>query len=402
MIAKQEYDGQFKRLRCCVLIPTYNNATTIKAVLDNVLDYTTDVCVVNDGSTDNTLQLLKEYGDAIKLFSYDTNKGKGWALRQGFSFAVSQGYDYAITLDSDGQHFADDLPTMLQALENNPDAIIIGARNMGQAGVPGKSSFGNKFSNFWVWLETGVQLPDTQSGYRLYPVQQLQGITFFTRKYEFEIEVIVRGSWNGLNLIQVPVKVYYPPASERISHFRPFKDFTRISVLNSVLVTWAVLWIKPRDFVVTLVKKDWRTLLELYLIRSHETPAVKAFSVGLGVFFGIAPLWGLQMWFVLLFAWIFRLNKGLAVLASNISIPPMIPIIVFLSYETGRIWMGDKAMHLVFNKKLTIEDIHKNLLQYVLGSFTLGLICSVIAAVATYYFVKHLKQAGASTKRDIA
>ena len=384
------YKEQFRRLKCCVLIPTYNNATTIGKVITDVLQFSDDVCVVNDGSTDNTLEVIAAFHQ-IKLHSYSKNKGKGWALRQGFEFARKNGYDYAITIDSDGQHFADDLPVMLEALEQHKNAIVVGARNMNQTNVPGKSSFGNKFSNFWFTLETGLSIPDTQSGYRLYPIKLLEPIRFFTYKYEFEIEVIVRAAWAGIDVLAVPVKVYYPPAEERITHFRPFQDFSRISVLNSVLVIWTFLWIKPRDFFRSLKKKNWRVILDEYLIRSHETPHTKAFSVALGVFFGITPFWGLQMWFVIFFAWIFKLNKAVAVLASNISIPPMIPLILFLSYETGRIWLGNKGVHLAYSEGLTIEVINKNFLQYVLGSFTLAAICSVIAWVGTYVFVKGLK-----------
>jgi glycosyltransferase involved in cell wall biosynthesis len=385
------YAEQFRQLNCCVLIPTYNNAKTIGQVLTDVLNFSGDVCVVNDGSTDNTLQILQAFPQ-IKLHTYAKNKGKGWALRQGFAFARSKGYHYAITIDSDGQHFADDLPVMLQALEQHKSAIVVGARNMNQSSVPGKSSFGNKFSNFWFTLETGLSIPDTQSGYRLYPVKLLEPIHFFTYKYEFEVEVIVRAAWAGIDVIAVPVKVYYPPAEERITHFRPFQDFSRISVLNSVLVIVTFFWIKPLDFFRSLKKKNWRLILDEYLIRSHETPHTKAFSVALGVFFGITPFWGLQMWFVIFFAWIFKLNKAVAVLASNISIPPMIPLILFLSYETGRIWLGNKAVHLAYSDGLTMEVINKNFLQYVLGSFTLAAICSVIAWLGTYGFVKGLKK----------
>ena len=212
------YKEKFKALKCCVLMPTYNNATTIGAVIQEVLLYSDDVCVVNDGSTDNTLEVLAQF-PAIKLHSYTKNQGKGWALRQGFKFALQNGYDYAITIDSDGQHYAKDLTTMIAALEENDDAIVIGARNMDQASVPGKSSFGNKFSNFWFTLETGIDVPDTQSGYRLYPIKRLAGIRFFTYKYEFEIEVLVRAAWNDIKVLAVPVKVYYPPAEERIPGF---------------------------------------------------------------------------------------------------------------------------------------------------------------------------------------
>ena len=390
-MAASNYRQKFKELKCCVLVPTYNNHATIANVLTDVLQYTDDVCVVNDGSTDNTLEILSRFPQ-VKLHSYLKNKGKGWALRQGFNFAFQQGYEYAITIDSDGQHFADDLPTMLDALEKNQNAIIIGARNMNQSSVPGKSSFGNKFSNFWFTLETGISVPDTQSGYRVYPIKKLQGIHFFTYKYEFEIEVIVRGAWSGLDVIAAPVKVYYPPAEERVSHFRPFKDFSRISVLNTVLVFWTFVWIKPRNFFRHIKKKDWRQFTEEHLIRSHETPVIKASSVALGVFFGISPLWGFQMWFVLFFAFLFRLNKALSVLASNISIPPMIPLIVFLSYETGMIWMGNKGVHMSYANNLSIEGAKKNFLQYVLGSFTLAALVAAVAWLATYFLVVNWKK----------
>lgn len=245
---------KFTELKCCVLLPTYNNSKVLEQVIKDVLAFSNDVCVINDGSTDSTAEILSQYPQ-LKVLSYSPNKGKGWALRKGFEFARAQGYEYAISMDTDGQHFATDLPVMLQALEANKNAIIIGARNMNQESVPGKSSFGNKFSNFWFTLETGIKLPDTQSGFRVYPIKALEKIHFFTRKFEFEIEVIVRGAWSGLQVLAVPVKVYYPPAGERISHFRPFKDFSRISVLNTVLVFLTFFWIKPRNFFRSLKKK---------------------------------------------------------------------------------------------------------------------------------------------------
>ncbi len=261
----------FDKHHVCVLIPTYNNAQTLSAVITSVKTYTDNIIVVNDGSTDDTETILAQH--QIEQVSYPVNKGKGWALRQGFKKAVALGYDYAITIDSDGQHYADDLPVFLQALTENPHAIFIGARNMNQSTVPGKSSFGNKFSNFWFWVETGITLPDTQSGYRLYPVKALASVKFFTRKYEFEIEVLVRAAWHGIAVKDVPVKVFYPAKEKRISHFRPFRDFSRISVLNTVLVTIAFLYIKPRDFFRGFKKKTFgRASAKRFSIRMNPQP----------------------------------------------------------------------------------------------------------------------------------
>lgn len=247
-------DDAFEKHKVCVLIPTFNNAQTLAVVLQSVLEYTTHVIVINDGSTDNTLELLGKF-PTVPLVNYLPNQGKGYALRQGFKKAVACGYDYAISIDSDGQHFADDLPLFLAKLENHPDAIIIGARNMDQSSVPGSSSFGNKFSNFWYSVETGLTMSDTQSGYRLYPVRLLEKFSFLTKKYEFEIEVIVRAAWSGMEVTEVPVKVYYPEKEVRISHFRPFIDVTRITILNTclVLITW--FYIMPRNLIRSIKKK---------------------------------------------------------------------------------------------------------------------------------------------------
>ncbi len=248
------YHELFRQRKICVLIPTYNNAGTLGAVVRDVMKYTDQIIVINDGSTDETAKIIESL--AVTSVKLEQNTGKGYALRKGFAKAVECGYEYAITIDSDGQHFADDLPAFLDALEHNRRAIIIGARNMDQAGVPGKSSFGNRFSNFWFWVETGYRMRDTQSGYRLYPIGALRGMLFFTKKYEFEIEVLVRAAWSGIGITEVPVKVFYAEKENRVSHFRPFRDFTRISILNTFLVLAALLYIKPRDLIRSFKKKS--------------------------------------------------------------------------------------------------------------------------------------------------
>lgn len=248
----------FEEKKVCVIIPTYNNALSLEQVVNDVLQYTRHVIVVNDGSTDETPQILNSF-EGLEVDGYEINQGKGYALRRGFKKAVSLGYDYAISIDSDGQHYADDLPLFLEKLEQHPAAIIIGARNMDQASVPGKSSFGNKFSTFWYWVETGLKLKDTQSGYRLYPVKLLDSFTFVTKKYEFEIEVLVKAAWGGIEVTEVPVRVFYPSKEERISHFRPFTDFSRITILNTIFVLIAFFYIKPRDFLRSIKKKSSET-----------------------------------------------------------------------------------------------------------------------------------------------
>ncbi len=382
----------FNAYRVCVIIPTYNNATTIAGVIEDVAFYTNNIIVVNDGSTDNTISIVERF-PFVQLLTYQKNVGKGWALRKGFALATKLNYKFAITIDSDGQHFASDLPAFIDKLQAMPHAIIIGARNMEQASVPGKSSFGHKFSNFWFKVETGIKCPDTQSGYRLYPIWLLKDIRFITRKYEFEIEALVRAAWMGVKVESVPVSVYYAPKEERISHFRPFKDFTRISILNTFLVLIAFLYIKPRDFFRKIfLKKKWKQIINDHLFNSPHTDQNKSLSVAFGIFMGIVPIWGLQLALAIFLALLFRLNKILVIIAANISIPPMIPVIIFLSYKSGAFWMGSNAANLEFNRSITMGSIQQNLQQYIYGSITLAIIAGMAAGLLTFIVLKLFKR----------
>ena len=386
-----ELETVFRDNRICVLIPTFNNARTLAGILKKVSAQTNNIIVVNDGSTDNTPDVLMEFAH-LHVISYSPNKGKGFALRKGFEEALIAGYDYAITIDSDGQHDPGDIQKFTDYLQDHRNAIIIGSRNMDQPDVPGKSTFGNKFSNFWFWIETGIRRNDTQSGFRLYPIRALSDIALYTNKFEFEIEVLVRAAWHGIEILEVPVKVYYPPREKRISHFRPFRDFTRISILNTVLVTIAVLYIKPRDFIRSFKKKSLRTILRDLLFNSDESDTKKAISVGFGIFMGIVPIWGFQLIVAISLSILYKLNKALVILAANISIPPLIPLILYVSHLTGKIWMGDRAIDISFTSSITFDTMKKSFIQYVTGAFTLATILGVAAGMVTYAALKMMKR----------
>jgi glycosyltransferase involved in cell wall biosynthesis len=392
MIKTPSYQEKFDALHACVLIPTYNNEQTLSDVILDVFAHTNNIIVVNDGSTDATVQVLQNF-PWIKILSYKQNRGKGWALRKGFEMARNLGFQYAITIDSDGQHFAKDLPRFLEKVYQFPHAIIIGARNMEQESVPGKSSFGHKFSNFWFKVETGISAPDTQSGYRMYPLLLLKNIHFITRKYEFEIEVLVRAAWKGIDIESVPVSVYYAPKETRVSHFRPFKDFSRISVLNTVLVFLTVLYIKPRNFFRSLRnKKKRRRLWEDHFLNPHHSDELKAASIGFGIFMGILPIWGFQLATAILLSIVLKLNKPLVIVSANISIPPMIPIIIYLSFKMGAYWIGSDALDMSFDRNIALRTIYINLQQYIYGSITLAIIAGIAFGLISYLLLKIFKR----------
>ena len=232
-----------QRQKICALIPTYNNAGTILDVVRRTHHYLKDIIVVNDGCTDETLSLLATLDFPITIVSFDRNKGKGKALVAGFRKAQELGFDYALTLDADGQHYPEDIPVMLRSLDVHPGRVfIVGSRQFTDENMPGKSKFANKFSNFWFRLQTTINLPDTQTGMRIYRLDCLYGLNLITSRYEAELELLVFAAWNNVQLVPVPIRVYYPPKEERVSHFRPARDFTRISILNCFLCLGALLF----------------------------------------------------------------------------------------------------------------------------------------------------------------
>ena len=365
-------------LKCVVLIPTYNNAGTIAKVIADVKEYSADIIVVNDGSTDDTKNILASI-ENIKVIDYPNNKGKGYALKLGLKKAYEWGYRYAITIDSDGQHYADDIPTFLDKIEEKPDSLLIGARNLAADNMPSRNTFANKFSNFWYKVETGKTLSDTQSGYRLYPLEKLQNIHFITRRYEFEVEIIVRAAWRGVNVENIPIKVYYPPVEERVSHFRPLQDFTRISILNTVLVLYAFLFYYPWKFVRLLTPTNIKNFINKQVLHSKDSNAKMAAAMGWGVFCGVIPIWGYQMVFAGLSAHFMKLNKVVAMVFSNISIPPMIPFLLYGSVVLGALVLGvENAFTL---DGITFETVAQSLTQYIVGSVALAIILGLLVFI---------------------
>lgn len=362
-----------EQLKCCVLIPTYNNHKTLGKVVKDVLGHTSNIIVVNDGSTDSTSQILADFTH-IEQIHLPKNKGKGKALKTGFKKALALGYEFAITIDSDGQHFPEDIPVFLNSLlnEETKNVLYIGARNMQQSDVPGSSSFGNKFSNFWYWFETGVRLSDTQSGYRLYPLKAVEKLKLYTSKFEFEIEVIVKAKWSGTLVKNIPIKISYDD-EDRVSHFRKGRDFARISVLNTWFVLVALFWIKPRDLFRRFRKKGVRRFIKEDLLHSDDSPRKKALSIALGVFIGFSPLWGFHTIIVLFLAVLFKLNKMIAFAFSNLSIAPLIPFVLYASLRTGSFITGEKLTY-TYDSIVTNFEFVTHLKTYIIGSLTLSLV----------------------------
>jgi len=366
-----------------MVIPTFNNAGFLKKFLDEVLTYQAQLILVNDGSTDETAGILSGYpASTMEVISFPRNIGKGAALKAGFKRALEMGFDHAITLDSDSQHRAADIPAFLEILEDESPSLIIGSRQLDQENVPGKNRFANRFSSFWFRIETGLRVKDTQSGFRLYPIREQEGIRLFSGKYEFELEVLVKTAWEGIPIREIPIQVYYPPGNKRVSHFRPFRDFLRITLLNFLLLFLGLAYYRPRNMFRKYRSKTFKQIIREDIIKSGTPNHVIAFSVAFGIFMGILPIWGYQLVFGFFFAHILKLNKAIFFITANISLPPMIPFILYLSYVTGSYVLGEGSW--MVDVELNLASIGQNLKQYLTGAVVFASIAGVATGTLSY------------------
>jgi len=229
--------------RFAFVIPVYNHADSVAQVIKDAQALHFPVFVVDDGSTDDTPDRIAEI-KGIHIICHKKNMGKGAALTSGF-MAASAVADWAITVDADGQHYPEDALKLIAAISGGMWSIVVGARE-GMVGehVPWTSRFGRKFSNFWVWISGGPALLDSQSGMRIYPLPQALYLGTKARRFQFEVEILVRARRKGVPVIEVPVRVKYNPAGSRISHFRPFIDFLRNSSTFTRLIFGRIFFLR--------------------------------------------------------------------------------------------------------------------------------------------------------------
>jgi len=211
------------------IIPTYNNPLTIKNVAFDVINHGYELIIIDDGSSTVVESLFTEVvKENIIFLRHNENQGKGNAIITGVTKAKELGYTHVVSLDGDGQHLASQSKLLIEACTG--DEIIIGARNFEIDNIPNGSKFGRWFSNFWARWDTGQEITDSLSGFRIYPISILS-LPIKTSRFDWEMEVIVRHADANKKIKEVVIECYYPTAEERVSHFRKFSD------------TMAIVWV---------------------------------------------------------------------------------------------------------------------------------------------------------------
>lgn len=214
-----------------VVIPAYNEAATIRDLVERALRIVADVVVVDDGSTDSTAQQLE--GLPVVVLQNERNLGKAASLWKGFEHALAHGAQFVVTLDGDGQHQPEDMPRLLNMAERLPQSIVIGARLHDKKNFPARRYYANQFARFWISWAAGYPIADTQSGFRVYPAAMFaklhrRDVTW--NGFVFESEVLIAAGVHGVQSIAVAIPGIYPKQA-RPSHFRPVLDIARIVLM---------------------------------------------------------------------------------------------------------------------------------------------------------------------------
>jgi uncharacterized protein (DUF2062 family) len=376
-------DLTYNSLEIMIIIPVYNHPETIREVVVRALEINDKVMVVDDGSRDIVEDLLT--GLNVYVIRHTENMGKGAAILTGAMEAGRLGMTHIVTIDADGQHDPADFRKFIPVIQENPHAIIIGKRYFEGTNTPGLSVFGRNFSNFWMRLQTGKSIGDTQSGFRAYPLSVLKKLNLRERHFSFEVEVLVKAAWAGITILEIDISVYYPPPKQRISHFRGFMDNFRLSILNTKLTLRSVAPIPHRKIIPD--EKNSRLITVLHPIRSLKTlltenasPAKLAAAGALGVFLGALPLIACHTIVIILVIGFLRFNKVAALAASQLCMPPFVPA---LCIEAGYYMRNGR-----FLTDISFETIGHQALQrlyeWLIGSLFLGPVMGLLVGLFVY------------------
>jgi len=368
---EQKSKLESKDVRVAIVIPVFNHASTLREVVGQALDVHDEVIVVDDGSNDQGVAAIRDL--EVHVVCHPDNLGKGAAIMTGMREAQRLAMTHIVTLDADGQHDPADFRRLFSLVLREPDSIVVGNRLFEGSHVGKLSRFGRGFSNFWVRVQTGEAIKDTQSGFRAYPIVVLERLKLRERRFAFEVEVLVKAAWAGVSIREVAISVYYPPARERVSHFKRFLDNAQISWLNVKLTSRAIAPLPHRR--IFQAKRSGETISLLHPVRSlrilakqNTSPRRLAAAGALGVILGALPLISFHTITIILVAGFLRFNKIVAVSTSQLCMPPLIPAVcIEVGYflKHGRL-LTDFSLETLGHQGL--ERFH----EWLLGSLLVG------------------------------
>jgi uncharacterized protein (DUF2062 family) len=369
-----------------VLLPTYNNARTLRDIVERSLAQHLPVLVVNDGATDDTANILNSFADRILTITHPHNLGKAAALASGFARARELAFTHTITLDTDAQLDPEQIPEFLAAAKTNPRSLIIGVRPDNLKSCPFGSLWGRRISNLFVWMESGQRVRDSQCGFRVYPLDFAQICRARAARFGFETEIITRAGWLGCDLVEIPAASRYLPPAERISHFRPWKDSLRALAMHARLFARAIAPIPHPsygDHRTTILRfREWLSPARLWhsLRDDGVGRAELATALAVGAFIANLPIYPLQTIAAIFVARRLHLHPIAVVAGSQISTPPVNVALIGAAVAVGHAilhgkWLGFTTIHMSqFPWRTLVGPL---LADWLVGSLIVGLLTSI-------------------------
>jgi uncharacterized protein (DUF2062 family) len=390
--------------RAVIIAPTHRNGRTLAAVLSQLDDLGLPVIVVNDGSNDETADVLEYWmtrgtsGSVARFIqTHDVNRGKAAALQTGFRCARANGFTHAVTIDTDLQHDAADIPPLLELSRANPAALVIGVRSLSAPDYPLLSRVGRRLSNLLIRVETGLHVSDSQCGLRVYPLASVERLATPPRKYEFETEVIARAALAGVEVREVPIRCIYDVPGGRISHFRPVIDSLRAAMMHVRLLAWSLCpWpMRPVGTwqdrqISTIAQRLFRWLSPASAwreLRDGRGDGRFPASVATGAMMAVLPLYGVKTILCLGLAKVLRLQPLVVIGVSSLCTPPVGPALAAVSIVIGHVllhqqWASWWELHEMVDHNWW-QALRALAVDWVLGSVLLGTFLATIAYFAT-------------------
>jgi len=377
--------------RLIIVIPVYNHSTTLLDVATRALAVHDDVMVVDDGSTDKSADILA--GLNVHLINQEKNLGKGAAIKKAALAARKLGMTHIITIDANGRYDPADFHLFTDALKKNKDSIIIGRRDFKKANVPILYRFSRRLSNFWFQVQTGKSLGDVRCTFRAYPLAVFENLTLRTRRNSFEVEVLTKAAWAGVDLNEVNISAYFPLSKKQKFNFDFLMDNLRVALFNFHLTMRSIVpW--PHQKLISKGRPGEKISV-LHPLRSIKTlltentsPRQLAAAGALGVFLGTLPLIGCHNITILFAASYFRLNKVAALTTSGLCVPPLVPA---LCIEAGYFMRHGTFLTEISIKTLGYQALER-IYEWLIGSIVLAPVFAVLVGSIIFLIALFLKR----------
>ncbi|HSV15906.1 MAG TPA: DUF2062 domain-containing protein, partial [Tepidisphaeraceae bacterium] len=361
------------------------------------------IIVINDGSDDDTAGTLGTWADAAKgrfVETHPTNRGKAAALLSGFDCARAHGFTHAVTVDTDLQHDANDVPPLLALSRQHPASLVLGVRPITTDDYPAASRVGRGISNLLVLIECGVRVADSQCGLRVYPLVLMAKVKTTSGRYGFETEIITRAAWAGIDICETDVRCIYDVPQGRVSHFRPVMDSVRavgthLRLLARSLLPWPTIKVQqdnPQAGTILEQLLRWLNPAKAWRdIRAGRGDGRFPASVAAGMFMATVPLYGVKTVVCLAIAKVLRLQPLVVLAVSSLNTPPVGPLLAMLSIVTGHALLHQELPS--WPQADVLHQLRWNVLgavawEWVLGSIVCGTVLAIIAYFAARGFVR--------------